>query len=189
MEPGASSGTKKGQKLRKKTKKAEIFGKSMSSRKNPNTKPLKTALTRKRESAIRLANARVPAKKQSDRIIPPELRVNVVSRGNHLGVGAPPGKRLLTRVREVLGERSLVPKRDENGKIMLDGNGHTIFCENTRFDDVADAFVRRMEAGDFPHIKEYIDREEGKSPNVLAILDPDMLKQYVDMPTEGPDAP
>lgn len=85
--------------------------------------------------------------------------------------GGPPGKRLLTRIREMLQERSL--KKD--GRY------------NERFDDVANAFVAMMEKGSFIHAKEFIDREEGKVPNRLAGSDGKNLKLYVGMPVDDDD--
>lgn len=85
----------------------------------------------------------------------------------------PQGKRLLTRIKEILNERSKKP----------DGR------RNTRFDDCAEAFVTAMEAGSFIHVKEFIDRQEGKVPTRVADADGNKLKMYVGIPVDGPDAP
>lgn len=93
--------------------------------------------------------------------------------------GALPGKRLLTRVKELLAELSKIRSKNPDG------------TPNTRFDDAADAFVQKMEEGSFIHLKEYIDREEGKVPTRHADADGKNLKLYVGMPVEDtdPDAP
>lgn len=90
-------------------------------------------------------------------------------------VGACPGKRLITRVKELLCERSKLP------------NGEA----NTRFDDVANVFVQQMESGSFVHMKEYIDREEGKVPTRLSDAEGKNIKLYVGMPVsdDDPEAP
>lgn len=92
--------------------------------------------------------------------------------------GNAPGKRLLTRIREILSERSL--RKDPVTKELL---------PNTRFDDVADAFVQQMEAGNFQHTKEFIEREEGKVRQDLGIIDARKLKLYENVPVDGPEAP
>lgn len=76
------------------------------------------------------------------------------------------GKTLMNRVRELLAERSL----NADGRY------------NTRFDDVANAFIRSMETGSFVHLKEFIDREEGKVPNRVADAEGKNLKLYVGVP-------
>lgn len=89
---------------------------------------------------------------------------------------AKPSMKLLARAREILGETS-------HRKV----NGRRVEC--TRFDKVAEAFVRAMEAGSYVHMKEYIDREEGKVPTRIADADGSNLKMYVNMPTDGDEAP
>jgi hypothetical protein len=85
----------------------------------------------------------------------------------------PRGKTLLTRIKEILNEKSL----------RTDGR------YNFRFDDCAEAFVRAMEAGSFIHMKEFIDRQEGKVPQRIADADGNKIKLYVGVPLEGDEAP
>lgn len=90
------------------------------------------------------------------------------------GNGLPKGRKktLMGRVREILRQKSK----------FKDGN--------TQLDDVAEAFVMAMMSGSFVHLKEYIDREEGKIPTRLADAEGGNLKLYVGMPTDGdPNAP
>ena len=121
--------------------------------KSMNTSVVKTLAIRKKETDIRRANKVMPQaqpKKQPNRILPPELAVNVGSIGAVTkGVGGPPGKRLMTRIHEIMQERSLQPQRDKKGNVLKDAKGNIIYCQNTRFDDVADAFVRQCESGNF----------------------------------------
>lgn len=105
---------------------------------------------------------------------PPQLKKHAFSSSNQpKNNGRKPGRTLLSRVKEVLTETSRTP----GGRY------------NTRFDDCADAYVKQMEKGSFIHLKEYIDREEGKVPNRLANADGKNIKQYVGMPIDGEDAP
>lgn len=83
------------------------------------------------------------------------------------------GKKILTRVKELMNERSRLP----NGQY------------NYRFDDVANAIVTAMERGYWPAIQQFIDREEGKVANRIAGADGGNLKMYVSIPTEGEAAP
>ena len=83
------------------------------------------------------------------------------------------GKSLFTRIKELLRERSVTPQ----GKY------------NTRFDDVANAFVKSMEDGSFVHLKEFIDRDEGKIPNRHANADGSNIKAYIAMPVDGDESP
>jgi hypothetical protein len=83
------------------------------------------------------------------------------------------GKKLLTRVKELMNERSRLP----NGQY------------NYRFDDVANAIVTAMEKGYWPAIQHFIDREEGKVANRVAGADGQNLKMYIALPTEGELAP
>jgi hypothetical protein len=46
-----------------------------------------------------------------------------------------------------------------------------------------------MKAGSFAHIKEYIDREEGKVPSRIAGANGESIKTYIGLPVEGDDAP
>jgi len=86
--------------------------------------------------------------------------------------GAPKGKRMTTRISEILQMKSL----KKNGKF------------ETRFDDAADAYVRQMERGSLPHFKEYLERTEGKVTQGIDLNVP--VKQYEEgTPTEGEDAP
>jgi hypothetical protein len=85
----------------------------------------------------------------------------------------PQGKRLLTRIKEILNEKSKLP----------DGR------RSTRFDDCAEAFVNAMEQGSFIHMKEFIDRQEGKVPNRVADADGGKIKMYIGVPLEGDEAP
>lgn len=92
---------------------------------------------------------------------------------------APVGKRkvgngypsLLTRIKKILKQRS------------------TRFPNGVRADDVAEAYIRAMEQGSFVHLKEFIDREEGKVPTRIADADGGKMKAYVGMPLEGDQAP
>lgn len=59
----------------------------------------------------------------------------------------------------------------------------------TRLDAAADAYVSQMESGSFIHLKEIIDRQEGKIPNRIANADGTNLKAYIGIPVDGPDAP
>jgi hypothetical protein len=103
--------------------------------------------------------------------LPPAFVENMIKPGEVRNpVGAPKGKRLSTRIMELLNERSVTPG----------GSG-------TRLDDAAEAFVRQLELGSLPHFKEILDRTEGK---VTQTVDLEVsVKQYIDTPTEGPDAP
>lgn len=76
------------------------------------------------------------------------------------------GKTLFNRIVQRLAERS----------VKADGSA------NSRLDDVADAYVMAMEAGSFVHIKEVVDRQEGKVPNRIAGADGENLKLYIGMP-------
>ena len=88
--------------------------------------------------------------------------------------GRPPGKTILTRIKEMLLERA--PKNDIGA--------------TTRQDVVAHAYIRAMEGGSFPHFKEIFEREEGKVPNKIANADGTNIKAYMGMPIDDdPDAP
>lgn len=145
------------------------------------TAVIQTAARRKAMQA-RVVNNPKPPKvegQEPKHKLTPELEANMekVKQGEIRSYGAAPGKRLMTRIKEVLGERSLRDDPETGGK-----------CINTRFDDVADAFVRQMEGGNFQHVKEFLERDEGKVTEKIALVD-DAVKMYVDTPTEGPDAP
>lgn len=115
---------------------------------------------------------RVPEGYLKGRMKPGE---NQITRARKKGIEIknPQGKRLLTRIREVLKERSTNPRK--KGR--------------TRFDDVAEAFVKEMEKGTFIHTKEFIDREEGKVPTTVQNPDGSNIKMYVGVPIDGEDAP
>lgn len=91
--------------------------------------------------------------------------------------GRPPIKtqHLLARIKAMMGTKGF----DMNGKQKL------------RREIVADAFIREMERGSFPHVKEFIEREEGKVPNRVADAHGENLKLYANLPTDDndPDAP
>ncbi len=87
----------------------------------------------------------------------------------HVANRANKGKQtLLARVREMLRERC----KNSDGKTV------------TRFDLAADAFIQAMTNGSFHHLKEFIEREEGKVPVRHAGADGETLKMYVGMPVE-----
>jgi hypothetical protein len=106
--------------------------------------------------------------------VPEALKKHQFKKGNK-----PPKKEkstggitLLQRVREML----LMKSRDESGKF------------NTNLDQAAIAYIQQMKAGSFAHLKEILDREEGKSP----LKNPQQgenVKWYVGIPVDGPDAP
>lgn len=79
------------------------------------------------------------------------------------------GKTLMSRVREIM-------------KMPSNRNGAPRGW--TRFDDCSNAFVMAMETGSFVHMKEFIDREEGKVPTRLSDADGGNLKLYVGMPID-----
>jgi hypothetical protein len=85
------------------------------------------------------------------------------------------GVTLLQRIRDLLRERSL----NENSRY------------DSRFDEIANAYVRAMEAGSFVHLKEFIDREMGKVPTRVADADGKNLKMYAALPIkdDDPEAP
>lgn len=82
------------------------------------------------------------------------------------------GKRLLTQIKELLRMKSLNPKA---------GKG------DTRLTEAADAFVRAMELGSFPHLKEFIEREEGKVAQKISNADGSNIKLYAGMPVSDSD--
>lgn len=94
---------------------------------------------------------------------------------------APPTKKVqaapktfLDHVKKLLGEKS----RKENGDY------------NTRLHDAADAYAKMMESGSFVHVKEFIDREEGKVPSRISDAEGKNLKLYIGMPIDDePGAP
>jgi hypothetical protein len=135
-----------------------------------NTLPLQKAKAERRVVTRRQKKPKVEGQVSK---LPAALRENQIKPNEVRNpAGAPPGMRLMTRIREILGEKSLLP----------DGR------YNTRFDDVADAFVRQMETGSFPHMKEFIEREEGKVTQPID-LNPSAVKMYEDVPVDGPEAP
>lgn len=114
------------------------------------------------------------------KVVPKQLATKVMPTGVTLNpAGAPPGKKLMTRIREMLGDLSKIRSKNKDG------------TPNYRFDDVANSFVEKMEEGSFIHTKEYIDREEGKVPTRHADADGKTLKLYVGMPVDDndPEAP
>lgn len=130
----------------------------------------------------RLANSHTPLKaryKATPGVLPPpggvlpgEKRPVGFLPGLPGNPGGKPRKTLMGRVRQILKMKSR----------MVPGN--------TRLDDVAEAFVMAMTSGSFVHLKEYIDREEGKVPTRLADAEGGNLKLYVGMPTDDdPNAP
>lgn len=108
--------------------------------------------------------------------VPKGLAPHVMKPGQTLNpAGAPPGMKLMTRIKQILGEASKIRSKNKDG------------TPNTRFDDVAVSFVEKMEEGSFIHTKEYIDREEGKIPTRHADADGKNLKLYVGMPVDDDD--
>jgi hypothetical protein len=91
--------------------------------------------------------------------------------GNQSGKRPPKGQTLYGRLQEILRTRR------------TDGK------QGTRLDAAAEAYVRQMESGSFIHLKEVIDRQEGKVPNRVANADGSNMKAYVGIPVDGPDAP
>jgi hypothetical protein len=152
------------------------------------TKP--NHVTKAKKNPRRDSNPKIPVKVHRAGRPNPETAITIGKNGNlvhpnsrHIcgasqvgstGGAGPRGKRLLTRIKEILNERAI--KQDENGNII----------GNTRFDTVAHSFVEAMENGSFAHLKEFIDREEGRSTSGTNNVD---VKMYINMPTEGPEAP
>lgn len=97
------------------------------------------------------------------------------------GPGGLPGKRLLTRVRELLS----VTKMNPDGTVKLNEDG----TPQTDFDRAAKAYIKAMCKGSFVHLKEFIDREEGRVPHVISGLEENQIKVYVGLPVEGEEAP
>lgn len=58
-----------------------------------------------------------------------------------------------------------------------------------RVDDAAEAFVMAMEGGSFIHMKEMLDREEGRVATRVANADGTPIKMYMGMPVDGDQAP
>lgn len=141
------------------------------------TKIERTAALRNAEAKKKVRKSRKKPKAEGAVAkLPPEVQARVIPPGvSGNPKGAPPGKRLLTRIREILCERSVQTDAQGNRK------------ENPRFDDAAEAFVRQLEAGVFQFHKEFIEREEGSVPQV--VVTEDMKKLYENVPTEGEQAP
>jgi hypothetical protein len=59
----------------------------------------------------------------------------------------------------------------------------------SRLDVAAEAYVEAMEAGSFVHLKEVLDRQEGKVPTRVGNADGTNLKGYVGIPVDGEGAP
>lgn len=142
--------------------------------------PVRTARLRSAEAARKVRQPKKPKVEGEDKVaaLPPGMQEKVFKPGEVTNPGGNlPGKRLLTRIKEVLCERSIYidPVTKQRRK-------------NSRFDDVADAYVRQMEVGNFQHLHEYIEREEGKVKQTIDLTG-DAIKLYVNTPTEGPDAP
>jgi hypothetical protein len=83
------------------------------------------------------------------------------------------GKLMITRIKELLNER----QRNEDGSFTY------------RYDVVAEAFVKACESGSFYHLRELIDRIDGRVPSRIGNADGENLKGYIALPLEGPDAP
>jgi hypothetical protein len=84
------------------------------------------------------------------------------------------GMKLTTRVKQILNERQ------------MNGDG----TWNYRFDNVAQMFVKAMEAGHMPTILEFLNRLEGRVAVKLANSDGTNLKLYgSSVPLDGPEAP
>ena len=84
------------------------------------------------------------------------------------------GKRMLTRIREVLSMSAV--KVDDFGCPLGE----------TRLDTAAMAYVDQMEAGSFIHTNAIIEREDGKI-GVNQMTAP-QIKMYINMPTDGEEA-
>jgi hypothetical protein len=139
---------------------------------------IQTSSLQEADRKLRVKKPRKPRVVDEKSKLPEALQANQIKPGEVRNPGGQkPGQTLMSRVREMLCERSVYvdPVTGEKRK-------------NTRFDDVADAFVRRMEAGEFQHVKEYIEREEGKVKQKID-LDVSAIKLYEDTPTDGPEAP
>lgn len=56
---------------------------------------------------------------------------------------------------------------------------------------VAKVFISQMKKGSFAHVKEYLDRSEGKVPNRIADAEGKKIKLYANMPVndDDPNAP
>jgi hypothetical protein len=105
--------------------------------------------------------------------LPEAMRKNMIKPGEVRGSdNAQKGKTLMSRIREILRQRSL----------KVDPESGTL-TQNTRFDDVAEAFVQQMEGANFQHTREFIEREEGKTPDRV-IMSEDAIKVYIDLPEE-----
>jgi hypothetical protein len=58
---------------------------------------------------------------------------------------------------------------------------HEILEDDAELEEVARAFLAQMKKGSFPHLKEVIDREEGKVPDRVANADGSNVDQHYDL--------
>jgi hypothetical protein len=91
--------------------------------------------------------------------------------------GTPRGRTLFKQVQMILQERCEVEL--VNGKRIA----------SDRLYKAALAFVKKMEDGEFPFHKEFLDREEGKVPTRVAGHDGGPIKMYAAVAVDGPNAP
>jgi hypothetical protein len=56
--------------------------------------------------------------------------------------------------------------------------------DGTVMDSAAQGFVNMMIGGNFAHLKEYLDRENGKVPTRVADAEGKSMKMYVGVPTD-----
>jgi hypothetical protein len=126
------------------------------------------------EDAVRNSDGTVSVKPLGKKPLPAGLvQFNRENGPPSKGMTKAAGKTLMKRIQELMRLNS----KDADGKY------------NPQQDIIARAFIRAMETGSFNHLKEYIDREEGKIPQRIAGADGKNIKLYVGVATEGEEAP
>lgn len=137
--------------------------------KEVNTGPVETVKVR----ATRVLDSALPVKRCNGKNLesaqPGEVKVN--------NTGGVRGRSMLNEIRTILKERCELELKD--GKKVV----------STRFHMAAEAFVSKMEAGEFPFFKEFLEREEGKVPTRVAGHDGGPIKMYAAVAVDGPKSP